>query len=302
MLFTLALIPVIILLIIIYKRDKKEKEPMGLLMGLFFAGMGTVISAIIIEGIGEVIFNLIIPYDSFIKEFLSAMLIIGPAEELGKYTVLRLITWKNKNFNYSYDAIVYSVFVSLGFAALENIAYVFINGLGIAILRMFTAVPGHAADAVFMGYFYSKAKYAHVIGKKDEYSKNIALTILVPTILHGFYDAIILGGTSTENVLLMGSSILLWGAYVIVLFVLSIILVIRSSKNDFCIVTLPGNIQTVYNPSVMDMWVCSCGTSNNLNFCSKCGQIRPVGDLWYCPVCGVPSSYNFCGCCGAPKP
>ena len=180
MLFSLALIPVILILVFIYVKDKKEKEPMGLLMGLFFAGMGTVISAIIIEGIGEVIFNLIIPYDSFIKEFLSAMLIIGPAEELGKYTVLRLITWKNKNFNYSYDAIVYSVFVSLGFAALENIAYVFINGLGIAILRMFTAVPGHAADAVFMGYFTAKPNMPMLPEKRTSIRKISHLPYLFP--------------------------------------------------------------------------------------------------------------------------
>ena len=41
MLFALALIPVIALLVFIYLKDKKEKEPIGLLIGLFFAGMGT---------------------------------------------------------------------------------------------------------------------------------------------------------------------------------------------------------------------------------------------------------------------
>jgi len=302
MLFSLALIPVIILLIIIYKRDKKEKEPLGLLTGLFFAGMGTVITALIIEAIGLALFDLIIPYDSAVKEFLSALIIIAPAEELGKYAVLRLITWKNKNFNYSYDAIVYAVFVSLGFAALENIAYVISMGLGVAILRMFTAIPGHASDAVFMGYFYSRAKYAHITGKKDEYSKNITLTLLVPIILHGFYDAIILGGSTTDNLVLMGSSLILWIGYVIVLFVLSIITVVRASRNDFCITTFPGNIQTVYIPSVMDPWVCECGTGNNMNFCSNCGRMRPAGDIWHCRVCGCPSGYNFCACCGSPRP
>ena len=73
------------------------------------------------------------------------MLIVAPAEELGKFIVLRSITWKNKHFNYSYDAIVYAVFVSLGFAALENITYVFGSGVGTAFLRMFTAVPTKSA-------------------------------------------------------------------------------------------------------------------------------------------------------------
>ena len=303
MLFSLALVPVIIILIFIYKKDKKEKEPMGLLIGLFFAGMATVITAIIAELIGELIFEAIFPENSAVGQFLLAMLIIAPAEELGKYMVLRLITWKNKNFNYSYDAIVYAVFVSLGFAAFENVGYVFMNGLGTAIIRMFTAVPGHAADAVFMGYFYSKAKYAQLTNNKSDYSKNIALTMLVPIIAHGLYDGIIFSSVSTENILATFGGILTWIVFVIVLFVFSIITILKASKNDFCIATYPGNVQAVYMPTYGGNWVCTCGMTNQFNFCSRCGQMRPVIDsMWYCPRCGSPSAYNFCGCCGMPKP
>ena len=153
MLFALALIPVIGLLCFIYFNDKKEKEPFGLLIGLFFAGMGTVVTAIIGELVGGAIMGAIFPSESVIGQVLVACIIVAPAEELGKFLVLRLITWKNKNFNYNYDAIVYAVFVSLGFAALENIEYVFLSGWSAAIMRMFTAVPGHACFAVFMGFF-----------------------------------------------------------------------------------------------------------------------------------------------------
>ena len=41
MAFALALIPVIGLLLFIYFKDKKEKEPVGFLVALFFAGMGS---------------------------------------------------------------------------------------------------------------------------------------------------------------------------------------------------------------------------------------------------------------------
>lgn len=302
MLFSLALVPVIVILVYIYKMDKKEKEPMGLLIGLFFAGMGTIITALIAEVIGELLFDAIFPYESAIKQFLLAMLIIAPAEELGKYMVLRLITWKNKHFNYSYDAIVYSVFVSLGFAALENIGYVFSNGIGTAFLRMFTAVPGHAADAVFMGYFYSRAKHGQLSNNQEEYSKNLKLTILVPIITHGLYDGIIFAGVSSENVLTGFASILLWIVFVIVLFVFSIITINKASRNDFCITYMPGNIQGLYIPQYADSWVCTCGMENQYNFCSRCGSVRPLSPLWYCPRCGNPSAYNFCGCCGMTRP
>ncbi len=301
-LFALALIPVAGLLVFIYLNDRKEKEPFKLLIGLFFAGMGTVVTAIIAEFVGQLILDLIFPYESVFKAIVLATLIVGPAEEVGKYLVLRLITWKNKNFDHNYDAIVYAVFVSLGFAALENVGYVFQTGIGTAILRMFTSVPGHACFAVFMGFFYSKAKYASLTNNKGKCVLYKFLAILVPTAIHGVYDAILFGGDATGEIVLTGISLLIWIAYVIALFTFSIIIIIKSAKNDFCIVTLPDEVQTVYRPVIIGSWTCGCGAENNLNFCFKCGRQRPTFSTWYCPKCGTISAYNFCGNCGCPRP
>ena len=306
MLFALALIPVIGLLIFIYFNDKKEKEPIWLLLLLFGVGAASVVSAIVLELIGGLILGAVFPTDSVIKGTLDAMLIVAPAEELGKFIVLRSITWKNKHFNYSYDAIVYAVFVSLGFAALENITYVFGSGVGTAILRMFTAVPGHACFGVFMGFFYSKAKYASLTNKKGACAGFTALAILIPTIVHGIYDGILMGGGSSDEAFLSGLSLILWIGFVIALFVVSIIFVIRSSRHDFCIISLPVEggsvIQTIYRPAIIGGWTCTCGSVNQLNFCPKCGKQRPVSTTWYCPVCATPSAFNFCGHCGCPRP
>ncbi|MBO4682114.1 MAG: PrsW family intramembrane metalloprotease [Clostridiales bacterium] len=303
MAFALALIPVIGLLVFIYFKDKKEKEPVGFLVALFFAGMGSIITAIIAEALGELILNVVIPSESAIKQVLVAMIIVGPAEEIGKYLVLRLITWKSRHFDYSYDAIVYAVFVSLGFAALENVVYVFgKGGLGTALMRMFTAVPGHACFAVFMGFFYSKAKHASLTNKKGKSAGFKALAMLVPIILHGIYDAILMGAGATDEDLIAGVSLLFWIVYVIALFVASFIIVIISSKHDFCIVNLPDKVQTIYRPQVAGNWTCSCGSVNYLNFCPKCGKHRQTGAAWYCPKCGTLSTYNFCGNCGCQKP
>ena len=302
MLFALALIPVIGLLCFIYFNDKKEKEPFGLLIGLFFAGMGTVVTAIIGELAGGAIVNAIFSEESVIGQVLVACLIVAPAEELGKFLVLRLITWKNKNFNYNYDAIVYAVFVSLGFAALENIEYVFMSGLGAAIMRMFTAVPGHACFAVFMGFFYSKAKFASITKNKGKSALFTLLAMIVPIVLHGIYDAILMGGGAAGEILATGLSILVWIGFVIAMFVVSIILIVKTSRHDFCFVTLPDSTQTVYSPAILGAWNCSCGSVNQLNFCPKCGRQRPMNIVWTCPSCGTLSAYNFCGRCGSPKP
>ena len=309
MLFALALIPVVVLLVFIYLRDKKEKEPIGLLIGLFFAGMGTCLTAMILELIGESILNAVFPYESMIKQLIFAIVIVGPAEELGKFAVLRLITWKNKHFDYSYDAIVYAVFVSLGFACFENVGYSFMYGLGTALLRMFTAVPGHACFAVFMGYFYSKAKYASVRGKKADFSKFMTLTLVVPILGHGIYDGILMAARASDYDIIMGLGALLWLGYIIVMFTISGIMVFKCSKNDFCIVSVPSPVpgaapvQTVYRPQIAGTWTCTCGITNNFNFCSACGKPRPMlKTTWYCPECGTLSSFNFCGECGTPKP
>ena len=99
MLYALALIPVIGLLAFIYFNDKKEKEPLGFLIGLFFAGMGTIITAVIAEVIGELIVNSIIPKDTVLNQVIVAILIVGTAEELGKYLVLRIFTWRSKELS-----------------------------------------------------------------------------------------------------------------------------------------------------------------------------------------------------------
>ena len=302
MLFVLAIIPVIGLLCFIYFNDKKEKEPFGLLVALFFAGMATVITAIIGEVVGEFIFDAIVPGNSALKQMLSALLIVGPAEEIGKFFVLWIITWKNKHFNYSYDAIVYAVFVSLGFAAFENVGYVFQSGAGTAIARMITAVPGHACFAVFMGFFYSKAKYAAITKKKGKCLASILLAIYVPIIVHGLYDAIIMGAGATDLAALAGIGLILWIVFVIAMFVVCCIIIVKSSRNDFCIVTMPDKVQTIYRPAIVGNWTCTCGSVNRLNFCPKCGRQRTYVATWYCSKCGAPSSLNFCGNCGSPKP
>ena len=302
MLFALAIIPVIGLLLFIYFNDKKEKEPFGLLVALFFAGMGTSITAIISEVVGELFIDVIFSSESVIGSILYAIIIVAPAEELGKFLVLFLITWKNKHFNYSYDAIVYAVFVSLGFAALENIGYVFFTGWFTALVRMFTAVPGHACYAVFMGYFYSKAKYASVTKKKGNNALFIILAMLVPIVMHGVYDAILMAGNAAGELVFTGISFILWLLYITALFVVSIVFVILSSKHDFCIVSLPGELQTIYKPVYVGSWSCLCGSVNYLNFCGKCGRPRPLGYAWNCPRCGTLCALNFCGACGMPRP
>ena len=311
-LLALALIPVVGLLLFIYFNDKNEKEPFGYLIGLFFTGMATIITAVIAEWIGQAILNALMPSVSVIRQVLLVMLIVAPAEEFGKYLVLRLRTWKNKNFNYSYDAIVYAVFISLGFAALENVGYVIMSGISAALLRMVTAVPGHACFAVFMGFFYGKAKYASLTDNKKGCAGYKALAIIVPILLHGIYDGIIFGGEATGAALLSGLSLVLWIIFVIALIIVSCILVVKSSRNDFCIITLspdqvPVNVAPQYQTQPQYQ-TRSLYQSQPQYQAQPRYQAQPKAPFqvvykpsavgsWTCS-CGAENNLNFCFKCG----
>ena len=93
-----------------------------------------------------------------------------------------------KDFNEPIDGIVYGVIVSLGFATLENIYYVYAlndyfntSSQSLAILRSFSAIPAHGVFGATMGYFFMKYSF---FSKQN----NLALCMIVPILLHGSYN------------------------------------------------------------------------------------------------------------------
>ena len=93
--------------------------------------------------------------------------------------------YNNKEFNEPYDGITYSVMVSMGFASVENILYIFksSNPIDTGLMRMFTAVPAHATFAVIMGYFMGLARFSE--NRKFFY---LAAGLLAAVFMHGTYD------------------------------------------------------------------------------------------------------------------
>lgn len=179
-LLALAIAPGIAIIFFIYYKDKYEKEPFSLLLKCFLLGLLTIFPPILIELAGERFSP-----DSHPSSFgilIYAFLFVGLSEELSKFLLLRSYPYNTRHFNEPFDGIVYSVVIAMGFATAENIFYVLENGIGIGFLRMFTAVPGHAAFGVLMGYFVGISKFR-------QYNFGLLLTGLVTaTIAHGFYD------------------------------------------------------------------------------------------------------------------
>ena len=95
--------------------------------------------------------------------------------------------FQSPNFNEPYDGIFYGIMISLGFAAVENIMYVYQSGFAVGVLRMFTAVPAHAMFGAIMGYYFGLA------WQKPELKSKLMLKGLFSAILlHGAYDFFLL--------------------------------------------------------------------------------------------------------------
>lgn len=184
LLLAAAVAPSVALMYYFYSRDKYDKEPRLLLLKAFLTGGGLVIPVILVE-MKLHIFD--VSESNLLAVGYTSFVVAGLVEEFFKFLFFFLLIWRKNDFNEMYDGIVYSVFISLGFATVENIAYVLSTGYSIAIIRSLTAVPAHALFAVAMGYYLGIAKFAN-----SKYrGKYIWLGLIIPVILHGIYDFIL---------------------------------------------------------------------------------------------------------------
>lgn len=185
-----AIAPVVVLLWQILKRDSANPEPPKMLMKAFFYGMVSTVVTFIFLPVTEMIGDITMLDDNplalaFKQAFFSAAL----PEEGAKLLMLWLLLRNNPYFDERFDGIVYAVCVGMGFAAVENVLYLFNNydsWLSVGIARALFAVPGHFFDAVIMGYYYS---YYHFGTRRNPATK--ALILAAPVVAHGIYDGIL---------------------------------------------------------------------------------------------------------------
>lgn len=189
MLIGVAVLPVIVLMIFIYFKDTYNKEPLRLLLKAFFFGVLSCLPAILTENV----LSLFAPPEEQIvaHSLYMGFGVAGFSEELWKLLLLTLAIWRSREFDEYFDGIVYATFVSLGFACLENLGYVFASAdyagsLTTGIMRAIVSVPGHFLFGVTMGYFFSLAKF-----NPRRRLHNLFLALLIPMLLHGTFDSIL---------------------------------------------------------------------------------------------------------------
>lgn len=206
-----AVLPAVFLMRYIYKKDTVEKESPRLLWACVGRGVLAVIASIVLETIGEAVLNTSgLKANTPAYTAVLAFLVVAVVEEGTKYFFMARLTWRNPEFNYRFDGIVYAAFTSLGFAALENIKYVFSFGLSVALPRAVLSIPGHLGFAVVFGVFYGRARYAANRRQPVKRTVNLIVGYILAVLLHGTYDFCAMRGTARSTGFFIGFVILMY--------------------------------------------------------------------------------------------
>lgn len=187
-LIAVAVLPVIVLALVVYRGDKFGKEPFGTLLKAFIFGALSIPPAAMMEGF----LSVFTPPLPVVSGVYTGFVVAGCSEELWKLLLLLLAIWKSREFDEYYDGIVYACFVSLGFACFENISYVFGQGSFVGALvtgsvRAVLSVPGHFLFGVMMGYYVALAKF-----DPTHRGRYLLLAFVVPMLMHGTFDALLM--------------------------------------------------------------------------------------------------------------
>jgi len=181
-----ALIPMITYLFLIWKFDRYDREPIGLVLASYFWGS---VGAIVLAFIGSLIFSSFLSFfvsDKTKLEYLGTVITAPVVEESVKGLFLLLLV-KNRKFDNMTDGIVYGGAIGLGFGMTENFLY-FVsygsslsNWIAIVIVRSLFSAVMHCVSTATFGAFLGYAKF-----KGTSYKLTLPLTGLILAILIHF--------------------------------------------------------------------------------------------------------------------
>ncbi|MRG86426.1 glutamic-type intramembrane protease PrsW [Salinibacillus xinjiangensis] len=193
-----SIAPGFALLAFFYLKDRFDSEPLSMVMRAFVFGVLLVFPIMFIqyaftaEGIGQ-------------GPLVSSFLLTGLLEEFFKWFIFLYVIYKHVHFDNHYDGIVYGVAISLGFASLENLLYLFAHGIEFAFTRAIFPVSSHALFGVIMGYYMGKTKFS-----KKSSSHFLIAALFIPASLHGLYDYLLITITSNWIYVMIPFMVFLW--------------------------------------------------------------------------------------------
>ncbi|GAF65324.1 hypothetical protein BTS2_2222 [Bacillus sp. TS-2] len=177
--FTAAIAPGMALLAYFYLRNQYTPTINGLILRTFFIGALLVFPVMVLQ------YAFMIE-DVFSDPISQSIIVYGFFEEFFKWFLLIIFAYQHGEFKRRYDGIIFGVSISLGFASVENIFYLFAHGLENAVGRAILPVSSHSLFGVIMGYYMGKSKL-----EPNNKSSYMILALLLPVALHSLYDLIL---------------------------------------------------------------------------------------------------------------
>ncbi len=194
--------------LILWTREDKHPEPRVLLLGCFMAGMCSVFLAVVGEH----------AVASYIADEKTRYIVWAIIEEITKFIGIALIGLISIHNDEPIDAIIYSITVALGFAAVENALFVMgqtnlagiSSGINAGSLRFIGPTLVHTVSSAIIGVSYGFVFY------KGIFLKTISVTIgiILASALHATFNLSLLNASKEE---ILKSFAMIWVATVILI-------------------------------------------------------------------------------------
>ena len=213
---SLLVAPIIAVLLYIYL-TKVSKNKYPFLIHSFIFGM---FGIIIFKAFQYVAFSSGLDILTNIRRIIFyAFIIMGIGSELGKYIILRFFSYDKKDFEGPLDAIIYSIFIGLGFALFANLSfYLFPYYGGYDPSYAFWFTFANILFSIVLGFFVGLAK-TRMNGFVDS---------MVGLIGAAFFNAIFNFSFITKDMKLM--YVFLFGALIIAIILVYRAIVLRRLK------------------------------------------------------------------------
>lgn len=184
-----------------YLRKDMHPEPKKLIVKIFIYGALVTIPVFFLQvmlssGLDHLKATGVLDGFSMAADILKWFIVIALTEELLKYAVVRFSAFSGKDMDEPVDIMLYMVVAALGFAALENMLYLFspISGLSfeavlkttamISFIRFVGATFLHTLCSGLLGYFVALGALRS--GRKKSFL--FIHGVLLATLLHGLYN------------------------------------------------------------------------------------------------------------------
>jgi len=215
----LGILPSTIWLLFFLRQDA-HPESNRMIIKVFLLGAVAAFYAIVYELGSDAFLNIL--FTEKILFLLKTFIGISLVEEFFKYLVVKKIAITDSEFDEPLDAMLYMVIVGLGFAAVENVIYLFpidtafniSETISLAVFRFLGATFLHALSSGIVGFFLALS-----IWRTRSRLKLITIGLILATLLHGFYNLSIIkiGESSSARIyvvlLLLGAGIFILLAF-----------------------------------------------------------------------------------------